>query len=254
MLGQHFQRQSYNKGWLSSEFQEGDLVLLNPHSLSLLRNETQCGRKLLMKYNRHFEIIQKLSAISYWLRMPESYGIHPVLNIAHLERYQPSPAEFGNRPTKSLNRANFNELPEYEVEIIIADRRKKGRKGRFVIEYLTRFKGYNADLDEWLNSRQLRNAPEVLKVWHKKWKLSGSHSMWEIASPITEFYGIMPASPIFSPKTVPWYINTCHLFQFLQHSNPLPFAFILFYHAYAILHPLSSVLFLLRSSSLQLRS
>ena len=53
--------------------------------------------------------------------MPESYRIHLVLNIAHLEKYQPSPAEFGNRPTKSLNRANFNKLPEYKVEMIIAN-------------------------------------------------------------------------------------------------------------------------------------
>ena len=74
-----------------------------------------------MKYDGHFEIIQKLSTVSYRLKMPESYGIHPVLNIAHLERYQPSPAEFGNQPTKSLNRADFDELPEYEVEMIIAD-------------------------------------------------------------------------------------------------------------------------------------
>ena len=78
-------------------------------------------------------------------------------------------------PTKSLNGANFDELPEYEVEMIIADRRKKSRKGRYVMEYLTRFKGYNADLDKWLNSRQLRNAPEILKMWHKKRKLLGSH-------------------------------------------------------------------------------
>ena len=85
-----------------------------------------------MKYNGPFEIIQKLSAVSYRLRMPQSYGIHPILNIAHLERYQPSPAEFGNRPTKSLNHANFNKLLEYEVEMIIADRRKKSRKGRYV--------------------------------------------------------------------------------------------------------------------------
>jgi hypothetical protein len=27
--------------------------------------------------------------------MPASYGIHPVLNIAHLEKYQASPTEFG---------------------------------------------------------------------------------------------------------------------------------------------------------------
>ena len=97
MLGQHFQRRSYNKGRLFTEFQEGDLVLLNPHSLSLLRNETGRGRKLLMKYDGPFEIIQKLSTVSYRLQMPQSYRIHPVLNIAHLERYQPSPAKFGNR-------------------------------------------------------------------------------------------------------------------------------------------------------------
>jgi hypothetical protein len=86
--------------------------------------------------------------------------IHPILNIAHLEKYQLSPAKFGNQPTKSLNHADFEELPEYEVEMIIMDRRKKGRKGRFVMEYLTQFKGYNANLDKWLNLKQLKNAPE----------------------------------------------------------------------------------------------
>ena len=96
MLGQHFQRRSYNKGWLPFKFQEGYLVLLNLHSLSLLKNETGCGSKLLMKYDRPFQIIQKLSAVSYQLWMPESWQIHPVLNIVHLEKYRPSPAEFGN--------------------------------------------------------------------------------------------------------------------------------------------------------------
>ena len=143
-------------------------MLLNSHSLSLLRNETGRGKKLLMKYDGPFGIIQKLSAVSYQLQMPQSYGIHPVLNIAHQERYQPSPAEFGNRPTKSLNCTDFDELPEYKVEMIIADRRKRSRKGRYVMEYLTRFNGYNADLDKWLNSRELRNAPEILEMWHKK--------------------------------------------------------------------------------------
>ena len=130
-----------------------------------------------MTYNGPFEIIQKLSAVFYRLRMPEYYGIHPIPDIAHLEKYQPSPAKFGNRPTKSLNHADFEELPEYKVEMIIMDKRKKGRKGRFVMEYLTQFKGYNANLDKWLNLKQLKNAPEVLEVWHKKQKLLKSHSV-----------------------------------------------------------------------------
>ena len=88
----------------------GDLVLLNPHSLSLLRNESGRGEKLLMKYDGPFKVIQKLSPVSYQLRMPDSYGIHLILNIAHLEKYQSSPAEFGEHPSKSLNREDFNKM------------------------------------------------------------------------------------------------------------------------------------------------
>ena len=83
-----------------------------------------------MKYDGPFEVIQKLSPVSYWLWMPGSYGIHPILNIAHLEKYQSSPAEFGERPIKNLNREVFNELPEYKVQRIITERKKKGRNGR----------------------------------------------------------------------------------------------------------------------------
>ena len=39
MLGQHFQKRAYNEGHLAIKFEEGDLVLLNPHSLSLLKSE-----------------------------------------------------------------------------------------------------------------------------------------------------------------------------------------------------------------------
>ena len=80
---------------MAFEFEEGEKVLINPHSLSLLRTKKGRGRKLLMKYDGPFKIIKKISPVSYRLRMPTSYGIHPVLNIAHLEKYQTSPSEFG---------------------------------------------------------------------------------------------------------------------------------------------------------------
>ena len=52
-----------------------------------------------MRYNGPFEIIKKISPVSYQLQMPASYRIHPVLNIAHLEKYHaapPPPPEFGD--------------------------------------------------------------------------------------------------------------------------------------------------------------
>lgn len=118
-----------------------------------------------MKYDGPFEIIEKISAVAYRLRMPSSYGLHPVINIAHLESYKQSPDEFGNRPKKRINRADFDELPEVDVDRIVAERKKKGRSNRLITEYLVRFEGHNEDHDEWKTAVQLKNAPEVLQQW-----------------------------------------------------------------------------------------
>ena len=67
--------------------------------------------------------------------MPGSYGMHPVLNIEHLEKYQESPSKFGNRPQLKTNRVGFDALPEYEVDKIVAERTRKGRNGRRIPIY-----------------------------------------------------------------------------------------------------------------------
>ena len=88
---------------MAKEFEEGDLVVINPHSLKLLRNEKGRGKKLSLKYDGPFQISSKLSPVTYHLRLPVSYGIHPIINIAHLEPYNTSPPELSDRPTKSLH-------------------------------------------------------------------------------------------------------------------------------------------------------
>jgi hypothetical protein len=97
--------------------------------------------------------------------MPASYGLHPVLNLAHLERYHVSEDNLGDRPKKHLNRLDFSEVPEYEVESITQERWRKSRKGRRTQELLVRFVGYDSSFDEWLTRRQLKNAPDILKAW-----------------------------------------------------------------------------------------
>lgn len=167
LLGQVHQRNAYNKGRLDREFEEGDLVVLNPHTLELLKSEKGRGRKLLMKYDGPFEILRKLSPVTYQLRLPASYGIHPIINIAHLEQYQQSPQEFGDRPTRRLNRKDFEELPEVEVEAIIGERRRKV-KSRHITEYKVRFIGFGPEGDEWKSKKGLGNAPQILSAWIKR--------------------------------------------------------------------------------------
>nr|GAT59874.1 TY3B-TY3B protein [Mycena chlorophos] len=165
LLSQVFQKREYNDGRLQREFEEGDKVLLNPHSLKLLRDEKGRGKKLLMKFDGPFEISRKLSPITYQLRLPISYGIHPIINIAHLEPYAESPEDLRTeRPTKSLRRDDFDTLPEVEIERIIAERLYKV-KGRRVRKYKVRWQGFGPEHDEWLTARRLRNAPKILESW-----------------------------------------------------------------------------------------
>ena len=76
LLGQVFQKKAYNKGRLNWEFEEGDKVVINRKNLGLLRDEKGRGDKLLARYEGPFEIMKKISAVAYRLRMP---GSHPWL-------------------------------------------------------------------------------------------------------------------------------------------------------------------------------
>ncbi len=72
-------------------------------------------RNLLMKFDGPFEISQKISPLAYRLCMPVSYGMNPVVNIAHLEPYHSSPPEFGERSKRHLRRKDFEDLPSWRL-------------------------------------------------------------------------------------------------------------------------------------------
>ena len=118
-----------------------------------------------MKFDGPFEVLEKLSPVTYQLRMPSSYSLHPVVNIAHLESYTPTNPSLGPRPSKNLTRVDFKELPEFEVERVVSECWHKARNGRRVQELLTKFMGYDSTYDEWLPQWHLRNAPEILRDW-----------------------------------------------------------------------------------------
>lgn len=163
-LSHTYQQRAYDKNHAPKEFHEGDLVLLNPHTLSLFRDFQGRGRKLLPVLDGPFEILRKISPVAYQLRLPSTYGIHPVINIAHLESYEPSPAEFGSRPTITTPRSSLKAEEEYEVDAILDEKWVKAGKRRKRL-FLTSFIGYGPEANEWLDNSQLKNAPAVLKAW-----------------------------------------------------------------------------------------
>lgn len=158
-LGQIFQQKYYNQGRIPLALKGGDKVLINPHMLHILRKEKgkntrDLGKKLLMRYEGPFEVMEKISPVAYRIRLPASYKIHPIINVEHLEKYHDSPEKFGQCPKKCLHRTDFDELPEMEVEKIVDEsfrygRRHDGKRKQYPIYRV----------------REFRNAPEILREW-----------------------------------------------------------------------------------------
>jgi len=116
------QAKAYDRGCQTEEFEVGDEVPVNPHSLELVEATKGTGRKLIQRRIGPFEITEKLSPTVYRLNLPLSYNMHTILNI---ERYERS-VRFADRTTLPDLRVRPHE-EEYEVDKIVGDRFNKGK-------------------------------------------------------------------------------------------------------------------------------
>lgn len=87
---QHSQAEQYNKRRKPFPMLEnGDRVLVNPHSLDWLESKGE-GAKLEPKWIGPFEILERVNANVYRLSLPDNYPGSPVFNISHLKKYEGS--------------------------------------------------------------------------------------------------------------------------------------------------------------------
>jgi hypothetical protein len=144
--------------------------MINAHSLRIPDVVEGKGAKLTRRYEGPFEVTNKISDVTYCLRIPHTYDIHPVISIAHLEKFTPSD-EFGERTPLPPIREETKTTEEFEVLEIVAERRVK-KRGKYVKEYQCNWKGYGIT-DEWIPLRNLRNSQELLSDWESKKKIQG---------------------------------------------------------------------------------
>jgi hypothetical protein len=146
------------------DIEVGDMVLVNPHTLKLV-DIKGTGRKLIQCTIGPFEVLEKINDQVYRLRLPSNYTMHPVFNLAHLKKYKPSPAKFGDRT--ELPRAISEAQEEYEVESILGMRIETKRKKDSRV-FLIRWKGYRPEDDSWIPEANIRNAPQLKKEFLAK--------------------------------------------------------------------------------------
>jgi len=159
-LAQHRFENSYNKSHIFVPYSQGDQVLVNIHSLQLPESKGH-GAKFTRRYDRPFEVTERVSSVAYRIRLPHSYGIHPVLSITHLELFKSDTT----REQKDLEPLRENP-EEYEVEEIVEQRRERYNRC-YRLMYKCRWKDHGIT-DEWIPESYLRNTKEILEAWKRK--------------------------------------------------------------------------------------
>jgi hypothetical protein len=127
-------------------FQTGNQVWLDGCNIKTFHPTA----KLVPKRHGPFPIIRVLSPITFELRLPAQWKLHPVFHVDLLTPY--CETEFHG--------ANYNKPPpdlidgeeEYEVERIVASRRfGRGHK----LQYLIKWKGYPDAENQWVNKEDV---------------------------------------------------------------------------------------------------
>jgi hypothetical protein len=171
IIAQNTFQNAYNQNRINKEFEVGDSVLINPHSLRLEGPWGGKGRKLAERYEGPFEVIEKYGPVTYRIRLPPDYDIHPVLHISHLEPYHASPEDLGPREKRGIKTRGETNKIDWVVTAILEEKLSEKVQGRRHILYRCRWlypDGIERETDEWIPHYDMNNAPDVLREWRKK--------------------------------------------------------------------------------------
>ena len=142
-------------------FKKGQKVWLEAKNLRFLMDH----KKLAMKRQGPFEIMEVLGPLTYKLKLPHQWKIHPVFHATLLTPYHENDTHGPNYPLPPPDLIDGEE--EYEVEAITAHKRSRGR-----MSYYVKWKGYPTSESSWEPEGHLRNAPDILNTYKKRHKLS----------------------------------------------------------------------------------
>jgi hypothetical protein len=127
-------------------FQTSDQVWLDGRNIKMFHPTA----KLTPKCHGPFPIIRVLLPITYELRLPVQWKLHPVFHVDLLTPYRETEFHGINYDKPPSDPINGEE--EYEVERIVASRRfGRGHK----LQYLVKWKGYPDAENQWVNKEDV---------------------------------------------------------------------------------------------------
>ncbi|KAK3562595.1 hypothetical protein QTP86_002072 [Hemibagrus guttatus] len=142
------------------EYRPGQKVWLSTRDIKMC---LPC-KKLSPRFIGPFEITHQINPVTYRLKLPLAYKIHPVFHVSLLKPHHPSvfsPTESGESegPPPPLI---MDEGPVYLVRDILDSRRRGGR-----LEYLVDWEGYGPEERSWVPRNDVLD-PALLEDFHAR--------------------------------------------------------------------------------------
>ena len=157
-------------------FKVGDKVLLKGADIHIKPS------KLAARNYGPFDIVDQLGPVTFELKLPRSYKVHPVYHASKLLPYHED--TIGNRQPNKPGQVEFEEQPvDYEVESIIDTRIERGK-----IQYLIKWKHYDDSENTWEPMHHLKHALSTLKEYHRNHPEAPHPISWTNATPVDTLF------------------------------------------------------------------
>jgi RNase H-like domain found in reverse transcriptase/Reverse transcriptase (RNA-dependent DNA polymerase)/Integrase zinc binding domain/Chromo (CHRromatin Organisation MOdifier) domain len=148
----------YNRGRSEPpEYKPGDKVYLDGTNLTTDRP----AKKLDDRRYGPFEILEKVGARAYKLKLPSTWKIHPVFNTVKLRLYHP-PETSVQQTLPPPPPLLVHGTTQYEVETVLDSRMRRGK-----LQYLVKWVGYPREENSWEPEENLSDASERVSEFHK---------------------------------------------------------------------------------------